>query len=134
MKVASLFDLVNDAKLILDFFERVESPEQMVSRLERLKRQGTTELLESLADLRSSIDNVMMDTLEMSALTDDDDFLDGGDEPPAGNGSSDDLFDEKSNLGSDLSPEDLADLGISDENENEISPETPAPPEDNSGK
>ena len=51
MKVASLFDLVADSKNILDFFERVETAEQLISRLERLKRQGPTELLDSLEDM-----------------------------------------------------------------------------------
>lgn len=129
MKVASLFDLVADSKNILDFFERVETAEQLISRLERLKRQGTTELLDSLAELRTSIDNVLMDTLEMSALADGNDFMEG-DETDQEDEISDELFaSEKDDLDSDLTPEDLADLGISDEEENENPPEDPGSPE-----
>ena len=77
MKIASLFDLITDASDVLDFFERVDTPEQLVSRLERLKRQGAEELLNCVDGLRSSIAAILQDTLEMSATVDEpDDDLD----------------------------------------------------------
>jgi hypothetical protein len=67
MKISSLFNLISDASNIIEFFEGVESPEQLVSRLERLKRMGTKELLECIDDLRNAVLEVLDDTLEMSA-------------------------------------------------------------------
>ena len=39
MKVSSLFDLIADSRDLVEFFDGVNSKEQLVSRLERLKRQ-----------------------------------------------------------------------------------------------
>lgn len=75
MKVRSLFDLVSDASDLLDFFARVESEEQLVSRLERLKRQNTDDLLSSIETLRISVEAALSDTLEMTpSMGDEDDF------------------------------------------------------------
>jgi hypothetical protein len=71
MKISSLFDLITDANDVLDFFERVESPEQLVSRLERLKRQGATEMFACLEGLRGSVTSALNDTLEMNASLDE---------------------------------------------------------------
>lgn len=72
MKISSLFDLVEDAKDVLSYFEGVENREQMVSVLERLKRQDNPEtLLDCLFSLSASINRAMNDTLEMSAVLDD---------------------------------------------------------------
>ena len=76
MKVSSLFNLISDASDTIDFFEGVESAEQLVSRLERLKHTNTDELLECLDGLRSSTIEALEDTLEMSASRDEP----GGDE------------------------------------------------------
>ena len=67
MKVSSLFNLVTDGNDVLEFFDRVETVEQLVSRLERLKRQGAEDLLLCLDGLRSSITKALDDTLEMNA-------------------------------------------------------------------
>lgn len=67
MKVSSLFNLITDSSDILDFFERVESPEQLVSRLERLKRQGAEELFACLIGLRATVQATLDDTFEMNA-------------------------------------------------------------------
>lgn len=69
MKVSSLFNLVTDGNDVLEFFDRVETVDQLISRLERLKRQGTEELLLCLDGLRSSITKALDDTLEMNAAT-----------------------------------------------------------------
>jgi hypothetical protein len=79
MKISSLFDMVTDANDVLDFFDRVDSPEQLVSRLERLKRQGTTELFACLEGLRSSVTAALNDTLEMSASLDEPELDDDSD-------------------------------------------------------
>jgi len=82
MRVGNLFNLSADAGDLTAFFEGVETREQLVSRLERLKRQGTTELLECLESLRMSVKTLLHDTLEMSASLDDtdDDLLDDEDD------------------------------------------------------
>jgi hypothetical protein len=72
MRISSLFDLITDANDLLDLlFERVETPEQLVSRLERLKRQGTEELFACLEGLRASVNGALNDTLEMNASMDE---------------------------------------------------------------
>jgi hypothetical protein len=71
MRISSLFDLITDGNDVLDFFDRVETPEQLVSRLERLKRQGAEELLACLEGLRASISSALNDTLEMNASIDE---------------------------------------------------------------
>lgn len=75
MKVSSLFDLITDSRDLLDLFARVETSEQLVSRLERLKRQGTDELLECIQGLRGSVTSALDDTLEMSAVLDESDEM-----------------------------------------------------------
>jgi hypothetical protein len=71
MKVSSLFNLMNDASDFLDFFDGVDTPEQMVSRLERLKRQGADDLLACIESLRSAVTNTLDDTLELSPSLED---------------------------------------------------------------
>lgn len=79
MKVFSLFNLIRDASDLLDFFDNVESPEQLVSRLERLKRQDSRNLLACIDGLRASVDDALEDTLEMSAADTDVPENDGDD-------------------------------------------------------
>ena len=73
MKISSLFDIITDSQDVLDFFERVESPEQLISRLDRLKRQGSEELFACLEGLRGSVAAALQDTLEMNASLGDPD-------------------------------------------------------------
>jgi hypothetical protein len=105
MKIASLFDLINDSRDVLDFFERVESTEQLITRLDRLKRQGTDDMLMCLDSLRHSIDTLLADTLEMSPSL--------GDEP--------DDDDDMSEL-----DKTLAELGTPDDS---VTPPTSTPPD-----
>jgi hypothetical protein len=72
MKVSSFFNLITDGNDVLEFFDRVETVDQLVSRLERLKRQGGEELLLCLDGLRASITKALDDTLEMNAAPFDD--------------------------------------------------------------
>lgn len=77
MKMRSLFNLIEDAQEISELFARVETPEQMVSFLERLKKSGATELLEGMQALRLSVHAVLEDTFELGGTIggdDDDDF------------------------------------------------------------
>jgi hypothetical protein len=77
MKFKSLFNMSADVTDLLSFFEDVESPEQLISRLERLKRGSAEEMMTCIEGLRHSLTAAMDDTLEMSAsLDDDDDDLD----------------------------------------------------------
>jgi hypothetical protein len=66
MQIGRLFDLFTDAHDIADFFEGVETREQLISRLELLKRQGTDDLLACLVALPQTLDRLYHDTLEMS--------------------------------------------------------------------
>lgn len=83
MKVGSLFDLVTDAKDVLAFFEEVGDKDQLISRLERLKRADPEEMLACLDALRMSVSQLLNETLEMNAseptIEDDDSDLDLGD-------------------------------------------------------
>jgi hypothetical protein len=71
MKIGNLFDLLTDARDVLEFFEGCHNREQLVSRLERLKRQGSEELMECIDGLRVTLDRTFDDTLEMSASLDE---------------------------------------------------------------
>lgn len=76
MKSRSLFNLVTDASDVLGFFEDVETPEQMISALERIKRREGEEFLVCIASLRLSLTGLLDDTLEMSGGPDEDDERD----------------------------------------------------------
>lgn len=79
MRIQSLFDLVEDAKGIVQFFEGVDTGEQMVSALERLKKRDSGELLSQIQSLRFSVSQLLGDTFEMSGFgPDDDDETDDG--------------------------------------------------------
>jgi len=80
MKFKSLFHLVEDAKDLLDYLEGVGNRDQLVSRLERLKREGADDLLACVEGLRASVTDALDDTLEMSAALDDEDVSDNIDE------------------------------------------------------
>jgi hypothetical protein len=71
MKIGNLFDLLTDARDLLEFFEACHNREQLVSRLERLKRQGTEDLMDCIDGLRVTLDRTFEDTLEMSASLDE---------------------------------------------------------------
>lgn len=95
MKFRSMFELVGDAKDVVDFFGDVESIEQMISKLERIKRREPEEFLVCIQSLKLSIDTALDDTFEMGGggdLDEEDDNLDdeeiseleheGDDKPP----------------------------------------------------
>jgi len=67
MRLASIFNLVQDAQDVLDLFgERTENVEQLRSRLRRLGQLEAEELLVCLDGLRASVASALDDTLEMS--------------------------------------------------------------------
>lgn len=70
MKVSSVFNVITDASDLLDLFAKVDNREQMISRLERLKREAPEELLYCIEGLRVAIASLLNDTLEMSAVVD----------------------------------------------------------------
>ena len=70
MQVGKLFDLFADAQDLCDFFEGVETREQLISRLELLKRQETDDLLACIVALPVSLNNLLTDTLELSPSID----------------------------------------------------------------
>ena len=65
MKIRTLFNLLDDAQEVTSLFLKVETPEQMVSTLERLKKQGAAEFLESIQTLRLSVEATYEESLEM---------------------------------------------------------------------
>jgi hypothetical protein len=78
MQVSSLFDLIAESRNVLDLFDGVETRDQLVSRLERLKKgPEASDLMESIDGLRYAVAAALKDTLEMSASIDEsDDSLD----------------------------------------------------------
>lgn len=76
MKVGNLHDLMSDAADVLDLFDGVATPEQMTSRLERLKKRPA-DVLEDVDSLRASLTTLRDDVLEMSASFDDEDENEG---------------------------------------------------------
>ncbi len=83
MKFRSPFDLATDTSDVLDFFDGVETPEQMISRLERLKKNDTEDFLLCIEALRGTLTALLEDTIEMTPSgpesetgADDDDDLD----------------------------------------------------------
>jgi hypothetical protein len=71
MKMASLFNMITDASDLLDLFDGVDTTDQLISRLDRLKRQGKEEMLACIEGLRSSIAAALDDTLEMNGSIDE---------------------------------------------------------------
>lgn len=70
MKFRSLFDLVGDAQDVVEFFKDVETIEQMVSKLERIKKREADDFLVCIQSLKISVDSAMEDTLEMGSNVD----------------------------------------------------------------
>lgn len=92
MKLRSLFALVEDAQDLLEYFDKVETVDQMVSALERAKkRENAAQLLSDVASMRLAVEGLLEDMLEVggSGVSDGDipeDLLDGlGDEDAAEN-------------------------------------------------
>ena len=73
MKLGSLFNVLQGNTDLLELFEGVETHDQMVTRLERLKRQAPEELLLCVQGLRVDLRALFDDTLEMGASLDDED-------------------------------------------------------------
>lgn len=83
MMIKYLLDLSADASDLLDFFEDVTTPEQLVSRLERLKRGAAEEMFACIEGLRASVENFLQDTVEPSGALDaepDDEATESGDD------------------------------------------------------
>ena len=78
MKISSLYNVITDASDVLDYFEGVDSQEQLTSRLERLKHADTRDLLACLDGLRSSISEILDESLEVSTLLGEIEGEDGG--------------------------------------------------------
>jgi hypothetical protein len=84
MRIKSLVDLIRDSGDILDFFEGVDSVEQMISKLERIKKTEPEEFFANVMGLRITHAAILEDTFEFqSSGTDDElegDLLDDDDE------------------------------------------------------
>jgi len=77
MKLQTIFDLIQDAQDVLSFFDKVTTPEQLISRLDRLKRQAPEDFAECLDSLRFSVGAALEDNLELGGpLASDDDEAD----------------------------------------------------------
>jgi hypothetical protein len=82
MKIQILFDIIRSSQDLLSAFEGVESPAQLVSRLEKLKRSDVEGLLADVENLRDSVDECLSDTIETGGslagdLSDASEELDG---------------------------------------------------------
>jgi hypothetical protein len=67
MRVGALFDVIIASHNVLDHLVGVDNREQLISRLERLKRQGTDVMLRDMKELRAAVTALLNDQLEMSA-------------------------------------------------------------------
>ena len=75
MKIQDLFDLLAASQDFLGIFEGVESPSQLVSRFERLKREDADGILQDLNALRIATVSALEANLELGGSlgdTDDD--------------------------------------------------------------
>lgn len=105
MKISSVFNLMTDTKDLLDYFEGVVTSDQLVSRLDRLKRQSDG-LLDCIYAANSSVASLLDDTLEISPSLD---------EPG------------EDNLGESITDDELENLTASDEEEKQNPAEAPIP-------
>ena len=76
MKIANVFNLITDARDLLDLFTGVYERDQLVSRLDRLKRQAPDDMLACIEGLRADVTAALDDTIEMSPSLDADDVTD----------------------------------------------------------
>ena len=65
MKIQTIFDLLGASQDLLSFFDGVETPSQVVSRLETLKRGDVVGMLDDLNSLRMSVTATFSDTIEL---------------------------------------------------------------------
>lgn len=77
MKIQTLFDLLESAQDLLSYFDEVTTPQQLVSRLERLKRQDPEGILDDVLTLRACVDTALAAQIELGGslgetLTSDD--------------------------------------------------------------
>lgn len=117
MQIGTLFDLFTDGRDLVDFFDGVETTEQLVSRLEVLKHKDTDQLFNCIVGMRASLNQMYKATFEMSATFSD--------------GETDNLDDSEDDDSVDKTLADLAaefpDAPSTEISENPISnPEAPA--------
>jgi len=75
MKISGLFSLLTNSTGLLEFFDGVETEDQMITRLEKLKHQeGPSALLDSIYTTRAAVAEVLDDTIETSSTLEGDDF------------------------------------------------------------
>ena len=111
MKIQDLFDLINAAEDFISFWNGVDGVDQMVSRLERLKREDPKGMVDDLNALRIAVDAALTANIELGGA------LSGDGEPTL---DTDDL----------LAGLDLPDVGVEDHQNapGEQSPPTEIPP------
>jgi hypothetical protein len=71
MKIQSLFDLLQDAQDLLSFFDGVTNKNQMISRLETLKRQAPENLFDTIDAMRISTSTALEEHLELGGTISD---------------------------------------------------------------
>jgi hypothetical protein len=76
MKIANLFNLITDVKDFLDLFTGIYEKDQLITRLDRLKRQAPDDVLSCIEGLRADVTAALDDTIEMSPSLDEDDVSD----------------------------------------------------------
>ena len=74
MKISGIFSLLTNATGLLEFFDGVETEDQMITRLEKLKHgDGPSAILDSIYVTRAAVTDVLDDTIETSSTVDGDD-------------------------------------------------------------
>lgn len=74
MKISGLFSLLTNTTGLLDFFEGVETEDQMITRLEKLKHQdGPSALLDNVYTTRTAVTEMLDDTIETSSTVEGED-------------------------------------------------------------
>ena len=75
MKISGLFSLLTNSTGLLEFFDGVETEDQMITRLEKLKHQeGPSALLDSVYTTRAAVAEVLDDTIETTSTVEGEDM------------------------------------------------------------
>ena len=97
MKISSLYNMITDASDVLDYFEGVDSQDQLISRLERLKHSDIGDLMACIDGLRSSVSEILDESLEVSTILNEIDGEDNTDDE-LNDAELDNLIREKTSL------------------------------------
>jgi len=80
MKIGNFVQLVVDVQDLLSNFVGVKTTEQMVSALERIRKNGAPGFHETISSLQNTFDNLMADDIETPSADEIDSLFAGSDE------------------------------------------------------